>query len=161
MTSKSTAALSVVRGQLVRMRTSDPWFSSAGVTVGVIDLPARLVFTRGQCHALALALNEATDWPIVWVGRKTCIREPSCLRRPMVPCPCQVGHFAVRLPDGRILDIDGARHETDVIGSVPLYEAIGTATPELMTCITAGRRWPKPKMEVAREFARTLLDELA
>jgi hypothetical protein len=35
---------------------------------GVIDDAARDAFTHGQCHSLAIALHDLTDWPIIGIG---------------------------------------------------------------------------------------------
>lgn len=50
-------------------------------------------FQDGQCHALALALHEQTGWP-VWA-----LRSPGAGDQ----------HFLVRAPDGRLVDVTGAR----------------------------------------------------
>jgi hypothetical protein len=41
------------------------------VNHGVIDAAAKVAYTSGQCHALALALNECTGWPIVAILAKS------------------------------------------------------------------------------------------
>lgn len=63
---------------------------------GVIDDQARAAFTRGQCHALAAAIRAVTGWPMVGVG---------------IDPGYGAFHCAVRAPDGRILDIEGAHAE--------------------------------------------------
>lgn len=55
-------------------------------------------FTRGACAGLAVALHDATGWPIVEVGH--------CDGLPL--------HFMVRHPDGRLLDIRGL-HTDDAV----------------------------------------------
>lgn len=62
------------------------------LTPGVIDEDAEYVFTHGQCHALALALNERTGWPLVGIAAGG---------------PHHPSHCAVRRPDGEIIDITG------------------------------------------------------
>lgn len=56
------------------------------------------VFTRGQCHALALGIHELTGWAIVgaeWYGECDCCG---------VDLP---NHVAILMPDGRVLDCTG------------------------------------------------------
>lgn len=55
------------------------------------------VFTLKWCHVLADSLHERTGWPVVVVGDGPSGR---------------VGwvHAGVRMPDGRILDVEGAHH---------------------------------------------------
>jgi hypothetical protein len=62
------------------------------VTGGVIDRIARQIVTSGQCMALALAFSEANaGTPVV----------------AFTPGSDQMAHALVRLPDGRLLDING------------------------------------------------------
>jgi hypothetical protein len=35
---------------------------------GVLDAAAGHAFATGQCHGLALALHEETDWPLVAIN---------------------------------------------------------------------------------------------
>lgn len=57
------------------------------------------VFDYGYCHALALALNEETGWPIVG------LKGPAGY----------ADHFLVQRPDGRLVDAHGARTEAEVM----------------------------------------------
>jgi hypothetical protein len=61
---------------------------------GIGDAPVERLFEWGYCHALALAINEATGWPIVglWSGG----RHGGC------------EHWVVQRPDGILLDVRGA-----------------------------------------------------
>lgn len=65
---------------------------------GAITPAAVETFTRGACAGLAIALHDATGWPIVEVGH--------CDGLPL--------HFMVRRPDGRLVDIEGAHTDEDV-----------------------------------------------
>lgn len=62
------------------------------LTPGKINAEAVHVYSNGQCHALALAINERTGWPIVGAS-------PFGTDYP--------NHVAVKRPDGRIIDITG------------------------------------------------------
>lgn len=60
---------------------------------GEITDVERTVFTEGQCHALALELSKATGWPFVAIDYED---------------DYSAAHCGVLMPDGRILDIEGA-----------------------------------------------------
>jgi hypothetical protein len=87
--------------------SADVWvqtiYGPQDVTLGVVDGRAREAFTTGQCHALALALHQATGWDLLAAGvagRAEC-------------CPA---HWAVRVPDGRVLDIEGVHGYREFTG---------------------------------------------
>lgn len=61
------------------------------LTPGTITPAAVEAFTRGACAGLAIALHDATGWPIIEVGH--------CDGLPL--------HFTVRHPSGQMLDIRG------------------------------------------------------
>lgn len=59
------------------------------------------IFRDGQCHALALALHEHKGWPIVGLwSSDTGIDE----------------HYVAQAPDGRLVDITGARDVESMVG---------------------------------------------
>jgi hypothetical protein len=68
------------------------------LTAGTITTAATEAFTRGACAGLAIALHDATSWPIIEVGH--------CDGLPL--------HFMVRHPNGRLVDIRGAHTEDAV-----------------------------------------------
>lgn len=68
------------------------------LTPGSITPAAIEAFTRGACAGLAIALHDATGWPIIEVGH--------CDGLPL--------HFMVRYPDGRLLDVRGLHSGSDV-----------------------------------------------
>ncbi|MFE7233925.1 ParB/RepB/Spo0J family partition protein [Streptomyces sp. NPDC057596] len=65
---------------------------------GVLTPAAVEAFTRGACAGLAVALHDATGWPLVEVGH--------CDGLPL--------HFMVRCPDGRLVDVQAAHTDADV-----------------------------------------------
>jgi hypothetical protein len=78
--------LSVEGRKRYKIVLEDDFFFYGG---GVVNDLVRYVFTHGCCGILARAIHRRAEWPIVragWVGN----------------------HFAVQVPDGRILDIEGA-----------------------------------------------------
>lgn len=70
----------------------------ATLTPGVITPAAVEAFTRGACAGLAIALHDATGWPIIEIGH--------CDELPL--------HFMARHPDGRLADIRGLHSDSDV-----------------------------------------------
>ncbi|MEH0417830.1 ParB/Srx family N-terminal domain-containing protein [Streptomyces sp. B21-083] len=68
------------------------------LTPGRITPAAVEVFTRGACAGLAVALQDATGWPIIEIGH--------CDGLPL--------HFMVRHPNGCLVDIRGAHSGDDV-----------------------------------------------
>jgi hypothetical protein len=92
---------------------------------GTLDDRALLVFTGGQCHALALALQRRTGWPLVAVDETTGV----CV------------HICVRRPDGLLLDVTGAHTVEELItargGTV---RDVDYAAIEELEHNTAGRR---------------------
>lgn len=78
------------------------WYAWATVAPGVVDEAARVAFSRGHCHAMALALHEATGWAVSAAMFDWDRDDPPIDDLFDVP-----GHFAVTSPDGRIVDIFG------------------------------------------------------
>lgn len=79
------------------------------LTSGVLDGYARRAFKYGGCGALALALHDATGWPIVAITDHHNVFEDR-----------QAGggsalHWTVRHPDGRLIDIDGAHDHDELV----------------------------------------------
>lgn len=94
------------------------------LTPGTITPEAIEAFTRGACAGLAIALHDATGWPIVEIGH--------CDGLPL--------HFMVRHPSGRLVDIRGTHTDTAVCdewefdaddGIITLSEV---ARGDVMTC---------------------------
>lgn len=74
------------------------------LTPGVLDGYAMRAFKYGACGALAIALHDATGWPIVAITDHHNVFEDG-----------EAGggsalHWTVRHPDGRLIDIDGAHN---------------------------------------------------
>lgn len=65
------------------------------------ETPVEDLFEWGYCHALALALHELTEWPIVglWsAGRSG-----------------GLDHYVVQRPDGALVDVRGAHAQDDLV----------------------------------------------
>ncbi|MFE2832197.1 hypothetical protein ACFXI6_14285 [Streptomyces mirabilis] len=112
----------------------------ATLTPGVITPAAFEAFTRGACAGLAIALHDATGWPIIEIGH--------CDGLPL--------HFMVRHPDGRLVDIRGVHSDADVCDEwefeadegVSLGEA---ARADVMHCYRYDCGEPVP-MDLVRTF---------
>jgi hypothetical protein len=86
-----------------------PWqlVSKGAITDVAVD-----VFKRGACAGLALALHDATGWPLVEVGH--------CDGLPI--------HFMVRDLSGRLIDIEGAHADEDVVDEYEFVADDGVVT---------------------------------
>jgi hypothetical protein len=107
------------------------------------DAPIEQLFEHGYCHALALALNEATDWSIVG------LRSPG-----------GVEHYLVQRPDGMLVDVRGVTSEEEMLGdSYTLDE--GYDAESLWAAAQAGYlENPEDVWELARFVAQVLLDNM-
>jgi hypothetical protein len=83
----------------------DDHLDESRVTPGVLDGSALNLFSQGGCIALAIALHDATGWPILAVtdGHNSMDGEL---------CGGSSMHWGVRTPEGLFLDVDGV-HEFD------------------------------------------------
>jgi hypothetical protein len=81
--------------------------STDKLTPGVLDEYARRVFKYGACGALAIAMHDATGWPIVAITDAHNVYDGRAGGGSAL-------HWAVRRPDGKLIDIDGA-HEAEAL----------------------------------------------
>lgn len=110
------------------------------------------VFEFGYCHVLALAVHELTGgWQIVHMGADG----------------GRVGsHYLVRQPDGRLLDIRGARTEDEVRAQWdqdgPRSVLNDRAPEDIISLVIQGdMEDPAPIWDLAQHVARTLVPEHA
>jgi hypothetical protein len=94
----------------------------------------------GQCHAFAVALHKATDWPIVVF-------------------PNGGGHVVVEHPSGRYVDITGWVDEDELTGYYGGYHRY--ATPEELEDESSDGTWYPLHVEEASTFVAPLLDTIA
>lgn len=129
------------------------------VTAGRIDDSATFAYTRGQCHALTLALIEATGWEAAIVCESECLsdRGVECDEEfaDTNLCGCQLHHTVAVRPDGLLVDITGV-HSTESFSTdgefvCPMNEAIWEH-------ILTSSLWRRPDMAVARTFVAPVLD---
>lgn len=134
------------------------------VTAGVLDDEARMLFTSGHCHSLALAVHERTGFPIVgfreiarsrigWDG--TLAPNDDDEWEPLV-------HFAVLAGPNTMLDVNGA-YPLDVYTAQNLCEALIVETPVGMdAAIWADdpEGWLTPDPELGDKFVDAVLELL-
>lgn len=101
------------------------------VRPGVLDGAAERAFSYGACAGLAIALHDATGWPLVKVtdahsvffsGTYTSVEDADVERR--ARAANQAGstgglHWLVAHPNGRLVDVDGFH---DPVGVVETYD---------------------------------------
>lgn len=81
----------------------------ANLTPGVIDGYARRAFKYGACGALAIAMHDATGWPIVAITDAHNVHDGRAGGGSAL-------HWAVQRPqDMKIIDIDGAHDAEDLV----------------------------------------------
>lgn len=108
---------------------------------GVIDKAAQIYFTHGQCHALALALHEATGWPLVI--EFTQLRQGRDIR-----------HALVQMPSGKLVDINTAFYGKTRVG---LLTNRATTTEQHFARLIKQGVFPAPNMELARSMVPAIL----
>jgi hypothetical protein len=116
------------------------------LTPGTINTAAIEAFTRGACAGLAVALHDATSWPIVEVGH--------CDGLPL--------HFMIRHPGGQLLDIRGL-HSDDAVCDEWEFDADGgavtltlAARDAVVDCYRVDCGEPVP-MDLVRTFVPTVV----
>lgn len=78
------------------------------LTPGVIDGYAKSAFKYGACGALAIALHDATGWPIVAITDHHNVWDGKAGGGSAM-------HWTVQRPDGKLIDIDGAHDPEDLV----------------------------------------------
>ena len=85
------------------------YLSPDRLTKGVIDGAAHHAFSQGACGALAIAMHDALGWPIVAITDAHNVFEDGRAGGGSAM------HWAVKRPDGMIVDIDGAHDPDDLV----------------------------------------------
>lgn len=136
-------------GEIVPIHYFGGWGSRGAVEIGVIDERAVRAFTRGQCHALALALHEKKGWDLYGLFSKYNFENfPIDIEDGLIT----PSHVIVRSDKGEYIDIMGIgadcrwSHRAELVpvqkGHVLQYEDIDYLEPE---------------MEVANKFVEPVL----
>lgn len=109
-------------------------------------------FTQGECGDLAAELHRLTDYPIVALGSQW--DEHSILW----------DHIAVRVPDGRILDVTGIQPENEAMlawNYDPKRFRIGViSVDEINSSLGLSKSDPAPGGKDAEKIAKQILEVL-
>lgn len=81
----------------------------ANLTPGVLDGYALRAFKYGACGALAIAIHDATGWPIVAITDHHNVFEDGTAGGGSAL------HWTVRRPDKKLIDVDGAHDQDDLV----------------------------------------------
>ena len=117
------------------------------VRPGVFDDDAREACVSGQCHALALALNQRFSWPLVGVFDEL----------------EDLIHVAVTCPDGRILDADGYYAGEDHLCSsyaqdYGLGDYVKMVDVKDVLTLASDENWRVPNVDLAATWIDELLE---
>lgn len=78
------------------------------LTPGLIDGYAQRAFKYGACGAMAIALHDATGWPVVAITDAHNVEHGQAGGGSAL-------HWTVRHPSGKLLDIDGLHDARDLV----------------------------------------------
>lgn len=96
------------------------------LTPGVLDGYAKRAFKYGGCGALAIALHDATRWPIVAITDAHNVYDGRAGGGSAL-------HWTVQRPDGKLIDIDGAHDSDDLVAEYAGDADDGAAAAGLST----------------------------
>jgi hypothetical protein len=115
--------------------------------LGVIDSEAKRAFTRGQCHALAVAINKLTGWTIKGVGRDFCGDYS------LSPCHCVV--YASELK--AYVDINGASKRVPRLNYHDTFRIVNRNISAKTIRAEKLEGYIKPNVRAAMPFAKALV----
>lgn len=78
------------------------------LTPGILDGYALHAFKYGACGALAIAIHDATGWPIVAITDAHNVHDGKAGGGSAM-------HWTVRRPDGMLVDVDGAHSPEELV----------------------------------------------
>jgi hypothetical protein len=79
------------------------------LTPGVLDEYAKGTFKYGACGALAIAMHDELGWPIIAITDAHNVFEDGTAGGGSAL------HWTARAPDGKLVDVDGAHDEADLV----------------------------------------------
>ena len=130
------------------------------LTAGVLDGYALRAFKYGACAALAIALHEATGWPLVAITDSHNVFEDGTAGGGSAL------HWTVRRPDGLLVDVGGAHCEQSLVDEYCAEADDGQAAAGVSTLADA-QEWyvecqgePIP-VKLARTFVAAVLAKTA
>jgi len=121
------------------------------LTPGVIDGAAEHVFTMGGCGALAIALHDATGWPIVAITDHHNVHDGRAGGGSAL-------HWTVRHPSGRLLDIDGLHDVADLVDRYDGEADDGQAAWGISSRADAEEWWNEAGRKIPLSVAATFVD---
>lgn len=111
---------------------------------GVLDQAAIAAFTFGQCHGMALALHERTNWPLVATYNVAGIPQ----------------HVLADARDGRLVDITGARSAAELL-TADNVEAVKTIDRAEVDRFVTDERWAVPDTDAAQFWLDEVIERWA
>ena len=135
---------------MTRKTVTITWHRKVTLTIdgdgfGVLDDQAKLAFTEGQCHALAIALNSLTGWTIKGLGN------------PYYDSPRSPSHVVVYSSKLRLyVDIEGAWGRSGLRANSNKVVNRNVST-SLARCLD---NYLKPNVQAAMPFAKSILRTL-
>ena len=121
------------------------------LTPGVLDGAAEHVFTLGGCDALAIALHDATGWPIVAITDHHNVHDGRAGGGSAL-------HWTVRHPSGRLLDVDGLHDADDLVERYDGNADDGQAAWGLSSRADAEEWWNQAGRKVPLALAAAFVD---
>lgn len=115
------------------------------VVPGVIDDAAMYLYRNGQCVALARALHETTQWPIV-------------LHLQPLEGGTLLHHALVRTPEGELLDIGGVLDPLAYVDVMEGEDHFIEGPYQLLHPQLSHQELVPQEVEVARQFVPPLLE---
>jgi hypothetical protein len=135
------------------------WVGSVTVSAGVIDEASELLFTNGQCHALALALFEQTGWrPVLLI--EPCVDDEDCSWETPDVCSCQIVHVVSEDEQGKLWDIYGPSTFDELLDRYDGHDYMSLLYPDAATLeqvLVFDESWRRPAVFAARAFIEPLL----
>lgn len=118
----------------------------------MLDGAARSAFLFGACGALAIALHDATGWPIVAITDAHNVEDGRAGGGSAL-------HWAVRRPDGKLVDVAGAHEPEALVRAYRAYADDGEAAVGLSTRADAVEWYVEAQGEpVPLSLAATFVD---
>ena len=110
-----------------------------------IDLDDKRVidtFTTGQCHSLARAIHQLTDWPLCVMGyaKGGSIADA-------------VYHVVCRAPDGRLVDVYGAWNQGEQWKNMAFVKLVSESTVRRLG-------WDVQDIRAAMPFAKRIVEKI-
>ena len=122
-----------------------------GLTPGQLDGRAERVFTHGGCDALAIAMHDATGWPVVAITDSHNVHEGRAGGGSAM-------HWGVRHPSDAFVDVDGMHDQEEITRSYDGDADDGEAAWGLSTRADAEEWWNEAGRKVSQATAAMFVD---